>query len=119
MPSLSPWSVQGIARRIPSSECAPLFSNDFHSDAPCIGRWLWTAGGLACGQKRLATVSTVARLRTPSPIEAIVTSNVIEKFVNQSFHIENDYIYQLNPRAYQMVPQYVIDECDKAILEIT
>lgn len=50
--------------------------------------------------------------------EAIVTSNVIEKFVNQSFHIENDYIYQLNPRAYQMVPQYVIDECDKAILEI-
>jgi len=43
---------------------------------------------------------------------------VIAKFINQSFHIENDYIYQLNPRSYQMVPQYVIDECDKAINEI-
>nr|WP_034341200.1 AAA family ATPase [Herbaspirillum sp. B39] len=42
-------------------------------------------------------------------------SNVIRKFINQSFHIENDYIYQLNPRTYQMVPQYVIDECDQAI----
>lgn len=49
---------------------------------------------------------------------AIANSNVIAKFINQSFHIENDYIYQLNPRAYQMVPQYVIDECDKAINDI-
>lgn len=50
--------------------------------------------------------------------KAVATSNVIAKFINQSFHIENDYIYQLNPRSYQMVPQYVIDECDKAINEI-
>lgn len=50
--------------------------------------------------------------------KVVVTSNVIAKFINQSFHIENDYIYQLNPRSYQMVPQYVIDECDKAISEI-
>lgn len=45
----------------------------------------------------------------------VPNSNVIAKFINQSLHIENDYIYQLNPRIYQMVPQYVIDECDKAI----
>ncbi|UXZ23048.1 AAA family ATPase [Pseudomonas sp. YeP6b] len=50
--------------------------------------------------------------------KVIAASNVIAKFINQSFHIENDYIYQLNPRSYQMVPQYVIDECDKAIHEI-
>ena len=50
--------------------------------------------------------------------KSIIQSNVIAKFINQSFHIENDYIYQLNPRAYQMVPQYVIDECDKAINDI-
>ena len=42
-------------------------------------------------------------------------SSVIKKFINEAFHIENDYIYQLNPRKYQMVPQFVIDECDKAI----
>jgi len=45
-------------------------------------------------------------------------SSVIKKFINEAFHIENDYIYQLNPRKYQMVPQFVIDECDKAISDI-
>ncbi|MDA8126573.1 MAG: hypothetical protein M0009_15475 [Deltaproteobacteria bacterium] len=42
-------------------------------------------------------------------------SNVINKFINQAFHIENEYIYQLNPCEFQLVPQYVIDECDKQI----
>ncbi len=44
-------------------------------------------------------------------------SNVINKFINQAFHIENEYIYQLNPCEFQLVPQYVIDECDKQIGE--
>ena len=47
-----------------------------------------------------------------------IESSVIKKFINGAFHIENDYIYQLNPRKYQMVPQFVIDECDKAISNI-
>lgn len=46
-----------------------------------------------------------------------IEANVIQKFINQSFHIENDYIYQLNPVKFQMVPQYVIDECDSFIDE--
>jgi len=40
-------------------------------------------------------------------------STIIMKFINQAFHIENNYIYQLNPCEYQLVPQYVIDECDE------
>lgn len=44
-----------------------------------------------------------------------INSKVITKFINQAFHIENDYIYQLNPRDYQMVPEYVIDECKISI----
>jgi energy-coupling factor transporter ATP-binding protein EcfA2 len=40
---------------------------------------------------------------------------IIAKFINEAFHIENDYIYQLNPCEYQLVPQYVIDECDLQI----
>jgi len=47
-----------------------------------------------------------------------INSNVISKFINQAFHLENDYIYQLNPCEYQLVPQYVIDECDKHIAEL-
>jgi hypothetical protein len=42
-------------------------------------------------------------------------TDVVLKFINQAFHIENDYIYQLNPTKYQTVPQYVIDECDQYI----
>lgn len=45
--------------------------------------------------------------------EDATQSDVIQKFINQAFHIENDYIYQLNPAMFQTVPQYVIDECDK------
>jgi hypothetical protein len=41
-----------------------------------------------------------------------IKSTIIRKFINEAFHIENNYIYQLNPAEYQLVPQYVIDECD-------
>lgn len=47
--------------------------------------------------------------------EEAKASIVINKFINQAFHIENEYIYQLNPCEYQLVPQYVIDECDKQL----
>jgi ABC-type lipoprotein export system ATPase subunit len=44
-----------------------------------------------------------------------IESDIIQKFINEAFHIENNYIYQLNPRDYPVVPQYVIDECDRFI----
>ncbi len=47
----------------------------------------------------------------------VIESDVILKFINEAFHIENDYIYQISSRKYQLVPQYVIDECDKVINE--
>ncbi len=42
-------------------------------------------------------------------------ADIVLKFINQAFHIENDYIYQLNPAKYQTVPKYVIEECDQYI----
>ncbi|EQB39410.1 hypothetical protein M947_05300 [Sulfurimonas hongkongensis] len=39
-------------------------------------------------------------------------NRVIRKFVNETFHIENDYIYQLNPFQYQTIPHYIIKECN-------
>lgn len=44
-----------------------------------------------------------------------IESDVVRKFINEAFHVENNYIYQLNPSEFQLVPQYVIDECDKFI----
>lgn len=46
------------------------------------------------------------------------SNNVIKKFVNETFHIENDYLFQLNPLDFEMVPQYVIDACDADIKQI-
>lgn len=34
-----------------------------------------------------------------------------QKFVNESYHIENEYVMQLNPRKFDTVPQHVVDAC--------
>lgn len=44
------------------------------------------------------------------------SNSVVKKYVNETFHVENDYLFQLNPCEYDTVPQYIIDECDKEIL---
>lgn len=36
-------------------------------------------------------------------------------FVNESFHIENEYVMQLNPHKFDNVPEYVVLECDRVI----
>lgn len=43
--------------------------------------------------------------------------HVITKFINESYHIENEYVMQLNPHKFESVPEYVIDECDKLLAE--
>lgn len=45
-------------------------------------------------------------------------NRVVRKFVNETFHVENDYLFQLNPREYDTISQYIIDECDKDIMAI-
>jgi len=43
-------------------------------------------------------------------------SDVVQKFINETFHIENEYISQLNPRKYEIIPEFIIQECDNCIL---
>jgi len=40
---------------------------------------------------------------------------VIRKFVNETYHIENEFICQLDPSRFDLVPEYVIVECDRLI----
>lgn len=42
-------------------------------------------------------------------------NRTIRKFINETFHIENDYIYQLNPCQYQTIPYYIIKECNQDV----
>lgn len=39
-------------------------------------------------------------------------NDVVKKYINESFHIENDYIMQLNPHKYDFIPEHIISECD-------
>lgn len=45
-------------------------------------------------------------------------NSVIKKYINEAFHVENDYLFQLNPIDFDTVPQYIIEECNKYIATI-
>jgi energy-coupling factor transporter ATP-binding protein EcfA2 len=40
---------------------------------------------------------------------------VIEKFIKQTYHIENEFICQLDPAKFDTIPEYVVAECDKIV----
>ena len=42
-------------------------------------------------------------------------NKIVRKFINEAFHIENEFVMQLDPSKYSPVPQYIIDECSKAL----
>lgn len=44
-------------------------------------------------------------------------SAAFKKFVNESYHIENEYVMQLNPREFDAVPEHVIQACVRALGE--
>lgn len=39
-------------------------------------------------------------------------NNVVKKYINETFHIENEYICQLNPSEYELIPEFIVQECD-------
>jgi ABC-type lipoprotein export system ATPase subunit len=49
-------------------------------------------------------------------IEAVENS-VIRKFINETYHIENEFIFQLDPTQFDLIPEYVVQECDKILAE--
>lgn len=40
-------------------------------------------------------------------------NNVVKKYINETFHIENEYICQLNPCKYDIIPNFIVKECDE------
>jgi len=44
-------------------------------------------------------------------------NNIAKKYINEAFHIENEYIMQLNPHKYDLVPEHIIEVCDKLVNE--
>ena len=44
---------------------------------------------------------------------ADMLSPVVKKFVNESFHIEDEYLFQLDPERFEVVPDFVTAELDR------
>lgn len=42
-------------------------------------------------------------------------NDIISKFINESYHIENEYVMQLNPHKFESVPEYVVAECSRLL----
>ncbi len=45
-------------------------------------------------------------------------NNVVQKYINETFHIENEYICQLNPCKYELIPEFIVKECDAYFEEV-
>lgn len=41
-----------------------------------------------------------------------VKNSVIQKFINETYHIENEFISQLDPVKFDTIPEYVVSECN-------
>ncbi len=50
--------------------------------------------------------------------EDMERGSALKKYVDETFHVQNDYLFQLNPREYKIVPQYILDYCDNEINKI-
>lgn len=49
---------------------------------------------------------------------ALKGDDVFTKFVNETYHIENEYVMQLNPREFDVVPEFVIAACAELVSHV-
>lgn len=53
-----------------------------------------------------------------NPNKEIKEEDVLVKFINESYHIENDYAYYLDMVKYETVPEYIVDAVDEYMKKI-
>lgn len=64
------------------------------------------------------TVSGYEKLQVFRLFNFSVSNSVVQKFINETYHVENEYICQLDPVKFDTIPQYVVLECDQIISSI-
>ncbi len=47
--------------------------------------------------------------------DATNENHVVRKFINETYHVENNYLFQLNPIMFNTIPNYIIAECDRTL----
>lgn len=46
-----------------------------------------------------------------------MTDTVFAKFINETYHSEMEYIFQLNPREFETVPFHILQRCNNKVLQ--
>lgn len=52
-------------------------------------------------------------------LNAKMDNEVVQKFVNETYHIENDFICQLDPSKFDTIPEYIVTACTEALSQLT
>lgn len=65
-----------------------------------------------------ASTNGYEKLQVFRLLELDVENSVIQKFINESYHIENEFICQLDPARFDTIPEYVIAECDRLLAQV-
>ena len=47
--------------------------------------------------------------------DKIPLEDVVKKYINETYHIENDYLFQLDPNKYDTIPNYIMCICDDLV----
>lgn len=47
--------------------------------------------------------------------DEIPLEDVVKKYINETYHIENDYLFQLDPNKYDTIPNYIMCICDDLV----
>lgn len=50
-------------------------------------------------------------------LDTVDIDGVVQNWLNEAVHLNNGYIYQLDPRDFELVPEYVADRCDEVFTE--
>ncbi len=66
-------------------------------------------------EKFFATEVGYEKIQLFRIIKGYHADDVITKFINESYHIENEYVMQLNPHKFNSIPEYVINECTQIL----
>lgn len=48
----------------------------------------------------------------------LAPNDVLQKFINETFHIENEFVMQINPCKYDVVPEFILEECERLVAAI-
>ena len=97
----------GVQRHIPGFSYSNVLAA-IKDKSGMIGRFM----GATAGYDKLQLFRIFKEVHSSANGEQ---DSIFQKFVNESFHIENEYVMQLNPHKFDNVPEYVVRECERII----